>query len=164
MIVVSDLDSVDEWACVLPGVYYLKNFTAVIKYCMMKTLVALVLAVLLTGCAGFKTLVPSFWDDNQSARIIDVRFQVERLDCSSPAVNSQVAALRDSLLWFELYSESKGSRQQDVIRIVHPIRETVEDMHKRYGAGEASQGYCQIKQRILRSQSQRAAEAVLGRY
>ncbi len=130
----------------------------------MKTIVAVLLVLGLSGCSSFKTLVPSFWDDNQSHRIIDVRFQIERLDCTSPHVTAQVQALRDDLLWFELYSESKGSRQQDVLKIVHPIRETVEDMHKRYKDGQASQSYCQIKQRILRSQSQRAAEAVLGRY
>lgn len=110
------------------------------------------------------TLVPSFWDDNQSKKIIDVRFDAERLDCGSDQIKQQVAKLRDDLLWFELYSESKGSRQQDVIRVVHPIRETVEDMYKRYQAGQATKSYCEIKQRILKSQSQKAAEAVLGRF
>lgn len=109
-------------------------------------------------------VVPSFWDDNQSARIIDVRFKVERMDCGSEQIRAQVSQLRDDLLWFELYSESKGARQQDVIKIVHPIRETVEDMHKRYSEGLATKSYCEIKQRILRSQSQKAADAVLGRF
>ncbi len=131
---------------------------------MMKTIVAVAFSLALSGCSTLKTIVPSFWDDNQSARIIDVRFQIERMDCQSDTVKQQVSKLRDDLLWFELYSESKGSRQQDVIKVVHPIRETVEDMWKRYRDGQASQGYCQIKQRILRSQSQTAALAVLGRY
>lgn len=130
----------------------------------MTKITVLVFALLLSGCGSLKTLVPSFWDDNQSQRIIDVRFHVERLDCGSDAVAAQVSRLRDDLLWFELYSESKGSRQQDVIRVVHPIRETVEDMHKRYQAGQATKTYCEIKQRILKAQSQRAAEAVLGRF
>jgi hypothetical protein len=130
----------------------------------MKTIIAVLVSLALSGCAGFKTLVPSFWDDNQSHRIIDVRFQVERMDCDSDAVKGQVSKLRDDLLWFELYSEAKGARQQDVIKVVHPIRETVEDMHRRYTQGQATKSYCEIKQRILRSQTQRAAEAVLGRY
>lgn len=130
----------------------------------MKTVITLVLAALVSGCAQLKTAVPSFWDDNQSARIIDVRFHVERMDCASDAIKGQVARLRDDLLWFELYSESKGARQQDVIRVVHPIRETVEDMHRRYQEGLATKSYCEIKQRILRSQSQKAADAVLGRF
>lgn len=130
----------------------------------MKIIIGLIAALAITGCSSIKTVVPSFWDDNQSARIIDVRFQVERMDCGSDRISAQVSKLRDDLLWFELYSESKGVRQQDVIRVVHPIRETVEDMHKRYSQGQATQGYCEIKQRILRGQSSRAAEAVLGRF
>lgn len=118
----------------------------------------------LSGCASVVSHVPSFWDDNQSAKIIDARLTVERLDCESPAIASQVSQLRDQLLWFELYSESKGARQRDVIELVHPMRETVEDMHKRYAQGEASKAYCGIKQRILKTQALRASEAVLGRF
>lgn len=129
----------------------------------MKRLFALTLAALLVGCAGVTSKIPSFWDDNQSAKIVDVRFSVERLDCTQPLL-AQVSTIRDQLLWFELYSESKGPRQTDVIELVHPIRETVEDMYKRTREGHASQGYCEIKQRIMRSQAQRAAEAVLGRF
>lgn len=127
-------------------------------------MIAVLATVAMSGCSAIKTVVPSFWDDNQSARITDVRFQVERMDCGSDAIKQSVSKLRDDLLWFELYSESKGARQQDVIKVVHPIRETVEDMYKRYKDGQATKGYCEIKQRILRSQSQKAAEAVLGRF
>ena len=130
----------------------------------MKTIITILLAVSITGCSSIARVVPSFWDDNQSARIIDVRFNIERMDCNSEGIRSQVSTLRDNLLWFELYSESKGVRQQDVIKVVHPIRETVEDMYKRYSKGEASTTYCEIKVRILKSQSQKAAEAVLGRF
>ncbi len=131
------------------------------KYFVRYLLISL--TVLLTSCSSIKTIVPSFWDDNQSAKIIDARLAIERIDCANnPQI--MVSQLRDQLLWFELYSESKGSRQQDVIRVVHPIRETVEDMHKRYNEGHASKAYCEIKVRILRSQAQTAAEAVLGRF
>lgn len=129
----------------------------------MKRLAVILSLFWLSGCASVVGIVPSFWDDNQSAKITDARLTIERIDCgSNPQV--MVAQLRDQLLWFELYSESKGSRQQDVIRVVHPIRETVEDMHKRYTEGHASKAYCEIKVRILRSQAQTAAEAVLGRF
>ena len=119
---------------------------------------------LLTGCAGIISKIPSFWDDNQSSKIIDARLAIERIDCTSPDVRVQVGRLRDDLLWFELYSESKGLRQTDVVQLVHPMRETTEDMWKRYNEGQASKAYCEIKQRILRAQGQRAAEAILGRY
>lgn len=130
----------------------------------MNKLLFLSLAVLLSGCAALQAHIPSFWDDNQAAKITDARFAVERLDCASPNISTQISQLRDSLLWFELYSQSKGPRQTDVINLVHPMRETVEDMHKRYQDQQASVAYCEIKQRILKSQSSRAAEAILGRF
>lgn len=135
-----------------------------VKYMMRKTIFLALTALSLSGCSSLIGYVPSFWDDNQSSKIIDVRLSVERIDCASDQVGRQVAVLRDQVLWFELYSESKGRRQTDVIKLVHPMRETVEDMHKRYQAGQASRAYCEIKQRILRTQSQRASEAVLGRF
>lgn len=122
------------------------------------------LCLVLSGCAGITAKIPSFWDDNQSAKIIDARLSVERLDCDREGVSARVSALRDQLLWFELYSESKGLRQTDVIELVHPMRETVEDMHRRYSQAQASKSYCEIKQRILRSQAQKASEAILGRF
>lgn len=130
----------------------------------MRYLLTLITVLAISGCASIGSIIPSFWDPNQSARITDVRFGIERLDCQSDQIQLQVSKLRDDLLWFELYSESKGSRQQDVIKIVLPIRETVEDMWKRYQSGQATKSYCEIKQRILRSQAQRAAEAVQGRF
>lgn len=130
----------------------------------MRKLIIIVGVLLLTGCAGIVSKIPSFWDDNQSAKITDVRLSVERIDCSSDSVKQQVGLVRDNLLWFEMYSESKGRRQTDVIQLIHPMRETAEDMYKRYSAGQASKSYCEIKQRILRAQGQRAAEAILGRF
>ena len=134
-----------------------------VKYKMRKILIALTF-LSLSGCSSLMGYVPSFWDDNQSSKIIDVRLAVERIDCTSDHVQQQVGAVRDNLLWFELYSESKGRRQADVIALVHPMRETVEDMYKRYQNGGASKAYCEIKLRIMRTQGQRASEAVLGRF
>lgn len=130
----------------------------------MRKIIAIIGLSLLTGCAGIVSKIPSFWDDNQSAKIIDARLSVERIDCASDSVKLQVAQVRDQLLWFELYSESKGLRQRDVIQLIQPARETVEDMHKRLSAGAVSKGYCDIKVRVLRSQTQRASEAILGRF
>lgn len=130
---------------------------------MYMRILLLSLTLWLSGCASIMNLVPSFSDPNQSHRIIDARMAVERINCASPMVSVQVSDLRDHLLWFELYSESRG-RQRDVIELVHPIRETVEDMHRRYSQGLASVSYCEIKVRILRSQTQTAARAVLGRF
>lgn len=128
----------------------------------MRKIIAILVLVSLSGCSSIVSKIPSFWDDNQSSRIIDVRLGIERMDCSSSGVHQQVSRIRDDIRWFQLYSESKGLRQTDVQNLVKPLGETVEDMYSR--SGQYSRAYCEIKVRILKSQSQRAAEAILGRF
>jgi outer membrane murein-binding lipoprotein Lpp len=129
----------------------------------MKILIVAALVTSLSGCASIKTWVPSFWDDNQSAKIVDVRQSVEQLDCSQDQL-AQVSKIRSDLQWFELYSESKGWRQKDVLRVIAPMQETVEDMYKRAQGQQGSKVYCELKKRVMQEQAKRAAEAVLGRF
>ena len=129
----------------------------------MKTLAIIAAALLVSGCAQIKSWVPSFWDDNQSARIVDVRQRVESINCELPQL-AQAEAVSRELRWFELYSESKGWRQQDVLKLTQPMRETLDDWIKRSREREGSKTYCELKKRVLTQQSSRAAEAVLGRF
>ncbi len=129
---------------------------------MMKPLM-LLCAVTLSGCATVTNWIPSFWDDNQSAKITDVRLKVDRLDCKTDQL-SQVTVIRDELRWFQLYSESKGKLQKDVLRLIGPMQETVEDMYKRNSDGKGSQTYCELKKKIMQQQAERAAAGVLGRW
>jgi hypothetical protein len=129
---------------------------------MMKTLILSIL-LMLTGCASVQSWIPSFWDANQSARITDVQLAVDRLDCASDQL-IQVTRIRDDLRWFELYSTSKGSVQQDVIRLIAPMQATVEDMYKRNTEGRGTVTYCELKRRIMQTQAQRAAAGIQGRW
>lgn len=129
----------------------------------MKILLALTLSLALTGCSTVKGWIPSFWDDNQSAKIVDIRKSAEDIDCKQPQL-SQAKNLQDQIKWFQLYSESKGWRQQDVLKIVAPMKETVDDWAKRSAEKEGSATYCEIKKKAIQAQSKRAAEAVLGRF
>jgi hypothetical protein len=130
----------------------------------MKNLLAVVLiSVSLTGCSTVKEWIPSFWDDNQSARIIDVRLKVESIDCKQLQLPQAEAVARE-IRWFELYSESKGWRQNDVLKLTAPMKESVDDWVKRSREKEGSAFYCESKKKILAEQSKRAAEAILGRF
>ena len=123
-------------------------------------------SVTVSGCATVDTVkgwVPSFWDDNQSAKIIDVRQLVAQLDCQQEHL-PQVKRIKDNLHWFELYSDSKGMRQQDVLRISKPMQETVDDFYKRSLSQQGSVVYCELKKKILTTQSEHAAQAILGRF
>jgi hypothetical protein len=128
----------------------------------MKTLI-LSIAIMLTGCATVQSWIPSFWDANQSARITDVQLAVDRLDCAADQL-VQVTRIRDDLRWFELYSVSKGSVQQDVVRLIQPMQQTVEDMYKRNTEGRGSTVYCELKKRIMQQQASRAAAGIQGRW
>ena len=131
----------------------------------MKKLLVIFAFTLLSGCAGLTGLIPSFWDDNQSAKIISVRLDIERVDCKREQL-PQVMKIRDDLAWFKLYSESKGGRQADVIALTTPMIATVEDWHKRVTTEGHKDNpiYCDLKKRVLQEQSQRAAKAILGRF
>ena len=129
----------------------------------MKRILLITAVVLLSGCASVQNWIPSFWDDNQSAKITDVRLTVDRIDCSKDQL-AQAQQLRDQLRWFELYSVSKGALQKDVIKLIAPIQETTEDWYKRSLDGQGSVGYCNIKKKILEQQTARAAKGILGRW
>lgn len=125
----------------------------------------LISIMFLGGCSAVMEKVPSFWDDNQSARIIDLRVDVSQLNCkNTKEASTGVDQIYRDLLWFDMYSESKGARQTDVRRLVAPMRQTVDEMKKRYADSTPSEVYCELKKKIMLEQSRRAAQAVLGRF
>ena len=132
----------------------------------MKRLALIGLVVLLQGCATFsfqniKDQIPSFWDDNQSRSVIDIRQSVEKLNCKESHA-TQVKVIKDNIQWFVLYSESKGTK--DVITLVKPMESTVDDFYKRSLEKQGTEIYCDIKKKILITQSSAVAKTVIGRF
>ena len=131
----------------------------------MKFLVTLSATVLLSGCAVIEQWIPSFWDDNQSAKIIDIRQRAHNIQCDTVELQQAHAnALAKDIQWFLLYSESKGAVQKDVVRLVEPMEKTVDDWAKRTATGQASKAYCEIKKKVIIVQADKAANSVLWRY
>jgi hypothetical protein len=130
---------------------------------MKKLIAILAVSLSVTGCASIQSMIPSFWDDNQSRAIVDVRQSVVQLDCEKEHA-PQVKRIKDNLQWFQLYSDSKGKRQQDVLKLVAPMQETVDDFYKRSLDKQGSTSYCEIKKKILTTQTEKAAAAILGRF
>jgi len=129
----------------------------------MNRLIALVCVFMLSGCSSLVGMIPSFSDPNQSSRIIDVRADIDRLDCSQEQL-PQVLKIQQDLRWFELYSQSAGRRHQDVINIIKPLQETVGDMVTRAQTQQGSKVYCEIKKKLMAAQAERAAASILGRF
>ena len=131
----------------------------------MKIMLTLSAAVLLSGCASIQQWIPSFWDDNQSVKIIDIRQRAHNIQCDTVEIQKTHAdGLVSDIQWFLLYSDSKGALQKDVIRLVEPMEKTVGDWAKRTATGEASKAYCEIKKKIIITQADKAANSVLWRY
>ena len=129
----------------------------------MKNLIVALSFFMLSGCATVVSWIPSFKDVNQSAKITDVRQAVDSLDCAKPQY-VQVKRIQDELRWFELYSESAGIRNQDVIRIIKPMQATVGDFAKMVEHKDGSRVYCDLKKRAMQEQAARAASVILGRF
>ena len=116
--------------------------------------------MLLSGCATVQAWIPSFWDDNQSHYIIQASLTAESINCDQAQL-AQVLVLQTDLRRFELYSHSKGFLQKDVMRVVEPVKKSVDEWVQR---GEGSKSYCMIKKKLLVDQTSRAASVVLGRF
>lgn len=129
----------------------------------MRIVSVLVLSLSLVGCTTVQSLIPSFWDDNQSKAIINVRQSIVQLNCEEPHA-PQAKKIKDHIQWFDMYSESKGQRQQDVRKLIKPMQETVDDFYKRSLEKEGTKTYCEIKKKVMITQSEKAASAVLGRF
>jgi hypothetical protein len=130
----------------------------------MKTILLSLAVIMLTGCSTAYKYIPSFWDDNQSSRAIDIRQSVQQLDCSQPH-RPQAQRIADNVEWFVMYSESKGRSQQDVLKLVEPLKATADDFLKRSsGEQQGSKTYCELKKRVMIEQAQRMAGSVLGRW
>lgn len=127
----------------------------------MKRLI-LILALFISGCASITDMIPSFNDANQSKAIVDVQLRIADVDCSKPQLE-QVARVKSSIDWFLLYSHSKA-RQADVIRLVEPMSATANDWYKRAADGKDNKVFCELKQRLMTAQADKAAKAIIGRF
>lgn len=126
----------------------------------MRSLV-FVLVIALAGCSTIKDYIPSFWDANQAQRITDVRMEVAYLDCKQPH-HPQAQRILRNVEWFELYSQGRDHR--DMLRLIKPIKDTVQEFYDRTREKDASEMYCKLKRELLQTQTERAARAVLGRF
>ena len=150
----------------------MENYKNIIKI-NVKIFMSLFLIFAVSGCTGaiksgsvastVATFVPSFWDDNQSSKIIDVALEVDKLDCSQPHA-PQALKIKNNLRWFELYSKHKGFLQKDVLDLVAPMQKTVNDFYNRSIKKQGSVRYCEHKKQILTRQVTEAAEAVMWRF
>jgi hypothetical protein len=132
----------------------------------MKKLIAMVLmAVTLSGCtviAGLSTLLPSKWDPNEVASVTDLRFYVRKVNCDSPeAALPTLQTLVDKKDWTWMYSESR--KNKDVLELIRPFNETLDDLYTRAKSGKMSKAFCNGKVVILTTQADAIGRALQTR-
>ena len=115
----------------------------------------------LSGCSLF---VPSFCDPNQSESVVNIQIAVKRLDCEN-ITKEQISNITDGIEWFQTYSRSSGWRHQDMLELIEPLDTTTTAFVERYQNEKSiNPVYCELKKKTMILQSQRIAEAVLGRF
>jgi hypothetical protein len=107
--------------------------------------------IFLSACSG----LPSFYDDNESLLSVQVRHQVEKLNCAAP----DVQPVKDSVDMLSLYSESK--RSSDIGELIVLMKETTNGLYQKE---QISEPYCNLKKKVLQKQSSDIASAIMRRY
>jgi hypothetical protein len=112
----------------------------------MKHLVALLLVVTLTGCAGLIEKFPSRWDANQAKVVTDIQQGAKRFDCKGDQL-AQLTALDKDVEWFDIYAKTKPTR--DVAKLTKTMADTVSEFKDRASKGPVSPLYCELKKKII---------------
>jgi hypothetical protein len=127
----------------------------------MKKLIAILTLVSLTGCASIMDKIPSRWDANQAKVVTDLRQSAANFDCKADQ-RVQLDTITKQIQWFELYSQSKGTK--DVAKLGDTIKTTVKEFDERLDKGPVSPIYCDLKKKLFVQQTDIMARAVQGRF
>ena len=124
-----------------------------------KSLVSMTLLLLLSGCSIIDEHLPSFWDDNESKKIIDIYISVKKIDCNGHFVMNRVNNVKNDVNWLLSYSTIKGSN--DVVEMVSKFDTTLDGILSKKSI---SVSYCKVKKDLMKKQVRRIASGMMERY
>lgn len=127
----------------------------------MKKLLLIAVIVGLSGCASIIEMIPSRWDVNQAKISADIRQTSINFDCKGDQ-KAQLEVLTKQVQWFELYSDSKGTK--DVAKLGQTMVSTTKEFTDRLDRGQVSPIYCELKKKLFIQQADILARAVQGRF
>jgi len=125
----------------------------------MRHLLAITAIVTLSGCASIIDMIPSRWDVNQAKVTTDLRQSTYNFDCKADQ-RAQLKVIAEQVQWFELYSESKGTK--DVAQLGKTLQATVKEFQDR--PQPVSPIYCDIKRKLMIQQADIIAKTTQGRF
>lgn len=126
----------------------------------------LILLMLLTSCipAGIvavKKLLPSSYDDNEMLMISNLRYDVRQVQCTGD--KSQETILK---IWEgkeKLYYYSSAKENEDVLKMVRPLSESMRGLYESSKSGNMKELYCIEKVINLTKQVDIIANALAAR-
>jgi hypothetical protein len=126
----------------------------------------LILLMLLTSCipAGViavKKLLPSSYDDNEMLMISNLRYDVRQVQCTGD--KSQETILK---IWEgkeKLYYYSSAKENEDVLKMVRPLSESMRGLYESSKSGNMKELYCIEKVINLTKQVDIIANALAAR-
>jgi len=117
----------------------------------MRNLILLPLLFTLSSCSVLDT---SFYDSNESMLAVEVRHEIEIMECGP---KTYVFSVQESVNKLHLYSESKGSK--DIYKLVSKMKETSDGLKE-----DMKPIFCSLKKKALQQQSKSIASAIMGRF
>lgn len=125
----------------------------------MKRLAVILMFTTLSGCSSLVDMIPSRWDVNQAKVTTDLRQATHNFDCKGDQ-RAQLKVIAEQVQWFELYSESKGTK--DVAQLGKTLQATVKEFQDR--AQPVSPLYCDLKKKLMIQQADIIAKTTQGRF
>jgi hypothetical protein len=104
-------------------------------------------------------MIPSRWDVNQAKATTDLRQSTHNFDCKGDQ-RAQLKTIAEQAQWFELYSESKGTK--DVAHLGKTLQSTVKEFQDR--PQPVSPLYCDLKKKLMMQQADIIAKTVQARF
>jgi len=131
----------------------------------MKTIAVLLISLSLAGCAAFekvKDMLPSSWDANEAAAVTDIRYLINKVDCTSAATALETTTkIEERKEWLWIYADTRKSK--DVLQLIRPFNETSLGLHNKAKEGNMSKGFCVAKVTLMSKQADAIAKALQSR-
>lgn len=126
----------------------------------------LLLLTLLTSCIpaailSVKKLMPSAYDDNEMLMISNLRYDVRQVQCTGDKSHETIVKIWEGKE--KLYYYSSAKENEDVLKMVRPLSESMRGLYDSSKSGKMKELYCVEKVINLTKQVDIIANALAAR-
>lgn len=114
-----------------------------------------------TGIVAVKKLLPSAYDDNEMLMISNLRYDVRQVQCTGDKSHDTIAKIWEGKE--KLYYYSSAKENEDVLKMVRPLSESMRGLYDSSKSGNMKELYCIEKVINLTKQVDIIANALAAR-